>query len=403
MKEKKHLVWIFVGFVALGLILSAPAYAAKSDGVIKLGLVTDVTGILADYGENMRKGVVLAVEEINNSGGILGKKVELLIEDDKTDPATCAEKAKKLLERDKVDVLLGTVSSATTLAVLPVVEANKKPFFYCTDGENKTASVLDPKKTSKYVFGNAHTPEMMFSKWIPHMVKTFGKKYYFIGSDYVFPRTIIGAATKYLKQQKGFQILGEEYVPLGTTNFSVNVTRIEKAKPDVLFVNVVGTDGVALLKQAHQFGLFDKMKVTGVSSFDAEVYAGVVDYIQGVYTVNRYAESLDNPLNKEFVERFRKKYNPPLAIGPMNAGAYGTVMIIKSVIKKAGTVDADKFVKAAEGLKVQLPQGEIRINPGNHMIDMPLYLLQVEGKKFKIAENFGTVQHPGLEGTSVGK
>jgi ABC-type branched-subunit amino acid transport system substrate-binding protein len=240
---------------------NAPAGGAEA---IKVGVLAPLSGPLTPYGDFLKKGVEVGAELINRKGGILGRQVQVLVEDDKTDPAAAAERAKKLLQQDRVDVLMGTISSATTLAVIPLAEQAKVPYMYVVEGEDKTCT--RDGKTSPYIFGNGETPEQKFINFVPFMLQNFGKRYYFVGSDYVFPHFVNSIGIRMLKEQGG-EVVGEDYAPLGTNNFSTIITKIERSNPDVIFTSVVGTDGVAFLQQLRQFGLDKKMKITGFPSF----------------------------------------------------------------------------------------------------------------------------------------
>ncbi|HEA69158.1 MAG TPA: hypothetical protein ENI07_20460 [Desulfobacterales bacterium] len=401
MKRREFLKYSVVA--GTGALVGASSFPFVSLGAskkpIKIGLSTPLSGVLTDYGVRLEKGARLAVEAINEQGGILGRKIDLIVEDDKTDPAAASLKAKKLVFKDKVDFLMGTIASSTTLAVINAIKGTKVPFFWVVEGEDKNCIGGRKDKTRKYVFGIGPTPEQKFEKFTPYMVKNFGKTVYFVGSDYVFPHFVINSGKESLKKHGGSTI-GEEYGPLGTTEWSSVITKIEKAKPEILFSVVVGNDGIAFVKQVMNFGLKEKMVITGFPSFSPATYSGVADYSEGIYLPTCYSELLDNPVNKEFVKRYKEKYNPKWPIAEIANAGYATVHFIKAGAENAGTTDPDKFVKAVEGLRLMAPQGEMRINPENHLADQHIYLCKIQNRQYNVVQDFGMIVHPDHSGCS---
>jgi urea transport system substrate-binding protein len=402
MKRREFLKYsALTGLGALATNIPFPHIAlGASNQPIKIGLSAPLSGVLTDYGVRLEQGTKLAVDLINQKGGILGRKVNLIVEDDKTDPATASLKAKKMVFNDKVDFLMGTVASSTTLAVINAIKDTKIPYFWVVEGEDKNCIGGQKDKTREYVFGLGPTPEQKFEHFVPYMLKNIGKTFYFVGSDYVFPHFVIDIG-KGLLQKQGGKTVGEEYGPMGTTEWSAVITRIESAKPDVLFSVVVGNDGVAFVKQAMNFGLKEKMKITGFPSFAPEVYSGIADYAEGIYVPEAYSELLDNPENKEFVKNYRARWNEKWPVSTIACEGYSAVQFIKAGVEKAKTTDPDKFVKAVEGLSLMTPQGEMRINAKNHTADQHVYLFKIEKNQYKVIQDFGLTTHPGHSGCSA--
>lgn len=374
-----------------------------AEGVpLKIGVLAPVTGFMAGHGIGIRDGAKLAAQEINAAGGILGRKVELVIEDGKSDPAVNTEKAKQLIGRDDVDVLIGTGSSAETLAAITVATQNKVPFIYALDGENKTCAPGDPESVNPYVFASGPTPEMLLDSFLPAMMEKFGKRVYFVGSDYVFPRSLNAVATE-ITRGNGGTVLADNYLPTETTDYSPEIRKVLAAKPDILFLTLPGSAGITFVKQARQFGVFDKMTVTGSATFDTEAYGAIGELSTGVLVVNRYSELLDNEANAKFVKAFRQAYSSfEQPIGPTAAaGAYGTLYVLKAAIEKAGGTDPDAIVKALEGLELDLPQGRVTVDAENHVFDQPLYVMEIRDGNYQVVQELGMQKHPGFVGCSV--
>jgi urea transport system substrate-binding protein len=371
---------------------------AAGSGTVKIGVLAPITGSLAPYGEALQRGMGVAVELINADGGIGGKQVEYVLEDDQTDPKTAATQARKLLTQDRVNVLMGTTSSPTTLAAIPHAESAKVPFIYIAEGEAKTCE-KSGTGSRKFVFGNGVTPEQKMEEFVPYLVNNIGKNVYFIGSDYVFPH-FVNDLTSGLVKEAGGSVAGVDYAPLGTTDFSSYIAKIEKANPEVIFISVVGSDGVALVKQLNQFGLADKVKLTGIPTFAAEALAGIAPVAQGVYTVDPYWEGLENEVNQKFVKAYREKYPDDAPVSPMAAqGAYGTLLLLKAAAEKSGSVEGPALAEALPGTTVQSPGGEITVDD-NHVVKTPMQLLQVEGSGYKRIQDLGSISHNGFAGCS---
>lgn len=378
---------------------TSPSTGTKSASPIKIGVSAPLSGSLSPYGTALKMGVTLAAEEINKSGGILGRPVKLYIQDDKTDPTAAAQVAKRLLQQDGVDVLMGTISSATTLAEIPFAEQARKPFIYVVEGEDKTCKP-GGAGTSPWVFGNGATPEQKFAQFVPYMLQHFGKTFYFVGSDYVFPHFVNGVGIKLIKQQGG-KVVGEDYAPLGTSDFSAIVTKVERAHPKVIFSSVVGTDGVAFVKQLHQFGLDKTATITGFPSFSPAVYRGIKGVANGVYMVGRYSDLIKNPQNEAFVKAFRAKYNfkGPIS-GTAADGGYGTLMMIKAAMEKAGTSQGAAVAKALSGLHFDLASGPAVMSASNHIMKQHLYLMHILNGDYQIVKDLGQISHPDHQGCS---
>jgi urea transport system substrate-binding protein len=371
-----------------------------SSKTVKIGLLAPITGPLAPYGEALKNGMEVGVDLINADGGFGGRHVEFVLADDQTDPKAAATQSRKLLTQDHVDFLMGTTSSATTLAVIPQTEAAKTPFFYSVEGESKTCDKNG--KTRPLIFGMGETPEQKMTKYVPYMLKHLGKRVYFIGSDYVFPHFFNDVTAK-LVEANGGTVVGSSYAPLGTNDFSSYISKIKDAKPDVLFISVVGTDGVALVKQVGQFGLRKQLQITGDPTFAAEVLPGIADVAQGVYMVDRYWQGLDNPVNKKFVDAYRAKFGDQAPVSNIAAqGAYGNLLLLKAAIEKAGTADKAAVAKALPGTSVESPAGTITVNPENNVVTGPMRILQIEGNDYKLVEDLGEVAHQDHAGCSSG-
>ena len=224
------------------------AVAAQAAEPIKLGHYGSLTGKDGAFGAATRKGVILAIDEINAKGGVLGKKIELVIVDGASDWPTFAEKAKKLLVNDKVAAVFGCWTSASRKAVLPVFEKENGLLYYPTFYEG-----LEQSKNVIYT-GQEATQQILYGlDWTSKEKKA--KTFFLVGSDYFWPRTSMKIARKHVENFQKCKIVGEEYYPLGSTNFGSLMNKIKLQKPDCIFTAVVGGSNVAFYKALKAAGI----------------------------------------------------------------------------------------------------------------------------------------------------
>ncbi|MCA9032411.1 MAG: ABC transporter substrate-binding protein, partial [Planctomycetaceae bacterium] len=305
---------------------------------IHVGVIADSTGFMTPHGQGNEMGARIAAEHLNASGGILGHPVELHILDGASDPSTTAERTRELIQRHSISLLIGTTSSATTLAAIPPVTEAKVPFIYSLDGECKTCSPGASDTVSPYVWGSGFTERMVVEPLLTYMHARSGKpanefSVYFMGGDYVYPRTTNGFA-KEVATSLGFTVVGDTYSDTSTQDYSPDIRKIIDASPDLLIVTNPGESGVRFMKQAQTFGLSDSVMISGFATFDQEMIIQMGQASEGVYCINRYSKSLDNPENARFLRSYEDMYpDEKLLPGPTAAaGTYGSLMVAAQAI-----------------------------------------------------------------------
>jgi ABC-type branched-subunit amino acid transport system substrate-binding protein len=364
---------------------------------LTVGLLAPLSGVFADFGNAMRNSATIAVQRVNRDGGILGRPVAFKLEDTKSDPGIGSQRARRLLS-ENLEVVIGTVSSAVTLAVLPLINQADKTFIYPVDGDDRAC--VAGGGTNPRVFGLGDTPVQRQSRFVPYAVRQFGKKWYLLGNDYVFPRSEL-AVTKKLLAQAGGVVVAEDYPPLGTDDYAPIVRKIRSSAANVVFAVVSGTDGVAFVKEARESGLFDKLTITGVATFAPEIYPGMAPYAEGVVTVDRYTEQIDNPTNRAFLSAYKAKYNPRFPLGGAAACTYGAFLMLQQAARKAGTLDKGPLRDALAGLRLELPLGPVEMDPQNHILKQHEYVLKIRNGRYEIVKDLGLVAQPDHEGCTV--
>src|SRR5450830_628570 len=329
---------------------------------VTVGQLHSATGTMAISETGSIQAERLAIEQINASGGILGRQIKVIQEDGASDWPTFAEKAKKLLVNDKVAAVFGCWTSASRKAVLPIFEKENGLLYYPTFYEG-----LEQSKNVIYT-GQEATQQILASlDWI---AKTKGAKtFYLVGSDYIWPRTSMKIARKHIENVLHGSVVGEDYYPLGNTQFGSLINKVKLKKPDVVFAAVVGGSNVAFYKALKAAGITgDKQLLVTLSVTEDELLGIGGENMAGFYASMKYFQSLDNPNNKAFVEAFKAKYGKDAVIGDVTQAAYLGPWLWKAAVEKAGSFDVDKVVAASPGIELKTaPEGYVKVHQNHHL------------------------------------
>ncbi len=335
---------------------------AVTDKEVIVGQLHSATGTMAISETGSIQAEQLAIEQINSMGGILGRKIKIIQEDGASDWPTFAEKAKKLLVNDKVPTVFGCWTSASRKAVLPVFERENGLLYYPTFYEG-----LEQSKNVIYTGQEATQQIIAGLDWIQK--EKDAKSFFLIGSDYIWPRTSNKIARKHIENVLGKKVVGEEYYPLGHTQFGSLINKIRLKKPDVVYAIVVGGSNVAFYKQLKAAGITaDKQTLLTISVTEDELLGIGGENAEGFYAAMKYFQSLDNPNNKDFVAAFKKKYGAKSVIGDVTQAAYLGPWLWKAAVEKAESFDVDKVVAASPGIELKTaPEGYVKIHENHHL------------------------------------
>lgn len=335
---------------------------AVTDTEVTVGQLHSATGTMAISETGSIQAERLAIDQINAAGGILGRKIKVIQEDGASDWPTFAEKSKKLLENDRVAAVFGCWTSASRKAVLPIFEKDNGLLYYPTFYEG-----LEQSKNVIYT-GQEATQQILASlDWI---AKTKGAKtFYLVGSDYIWPRTSMKIARKHIENVLKGTVVGEEYYPLGNTQFGSLINKMKLKKPDVIFAAVVGGSNVAFYKQMKAANVTsDKQKLLTISVTEDELLGIGGENMTGFYASMKYFQSLNNPNNAAFVAAFKAKYGAKAVIGDVTQAAYLGPWLWKAAVEKAGSFDVDKVVAASPGIELKTaPEGYVKVHPNHHL------------------------------------
>ncbi|GAB7056040.1 MULTISPECIES: urea ABC transporter substrate-binding protein [unclassified Paenibacillus] len=361
---------------------SSEASKDSGDNTVPVGVLHSLTGTMSISEVSVRDSTIMAIEEINQAGGVLGKQLKPIVEDGASDWPTFAEKTKKLLQKDKAVVIFGGWTSASRKAVLPVVEQNKGLFFYPVQYEGLEAS--------PNIFYTGATTNQQIVPAVTWLLENKGKKFFLLGSDYVFPRT----ANKIIKEQlkaEGGTLIAEEYTPLGHTDYNTIISKIKKDKPDVVFNTLNGDSNVAFFKQLKDAGITAQDLTTlSVSVAEEEIRGIGASVLEGHYAAWNYFQTTNTPENTKFVEAYKAKYGNDRVTGdPIEAGYFG-VYLWAEAVKKAGSFEVDKVREAAKGLEFNAPGGKVKIDGDNQHVYKTVRIGQIQADgQFKEVWNSG--------------
>ncbi len=355
----------------------APDTSAGGGDDIKVGILHSLSGTMAISEVTVKNSTQMAIDEINGGGGVMGKKIDAVVEDGASDPAIFAQKAAKLIESDKVATVFGGWTSSSRKAMLPVFEKDANLLWYPVQFE-----------------GNECSPNIMYSGAQPNQqilpaydwAKEKGyKRFFLVGSDYVFPRTANLILKKHIEADK-LTMTGEEYQPMGGTDFSGVVAKIRAAKPDVIFSTLNGDSNVAFFKQMAAAGMkSDVIPVMSFSIGEQEAQAMGPALIEGSYAGWNYFQTVDNPENAKFIAAYKAKFGADAVTTDPMVHGYLDVYMWKAAVEKAGSTDPAKVRAAAVTLNaIPTPLGTVKFAANNSLVQTG-YIGQADPKgQFKI-------------------
>lgn len=333
--------------------------AAQAQDIVTVGVLQSLSGTMAISEVTVKNAEVMAIDEINAAGGVMGHQIEAVIEDGASDPAIFAQKASKLIQNEEVATVFGGWTSASRKAMLPVFQRSENLLWYPVQFE-----------------GNECSPNIMYSGAQPNQqilpayewAKAEGKKNIFlVGSDYVFPRTANLIVKKHIAED-GLSMAGEEYVPLGGTDFSAVIAKIRAAKPDIIFNTLNGDSNVSFFKQMAASGLSpEDLPVMSFSIAEQEARAMGASLVEGSYATWNYFETLPGDANNAFIDAYRAEYGDNAAVTDPMMHGYLNVYAWKAAVEKAGSFDTDAVRAAAIDLTFDTPMGSVSFAPNQSL------------------------------------
>lgn len=346
---------------------SSPA-AAGADA-IKVGVMYSTTGTIAIVEKSLQDATFLAIDQINEGTGpwkggkgIKGKQLQRVVVNPDSNWDLYNQMSKRLIDEDKVACVLGCYTSASRKSVLPVFEEKNAILYYPVYYEGN--------ECSSNVFYTGAAPNQQITDSIPYAVKNFGKKGFFIGSDYIYPKESNRIAKAELVKLGG-EVVGDEYAALGTTEFITIINKIKQASPDFVLSNLVGDSIPAFYRQYKDAGInADQIPIMAYPTTEEEIQAMGPEYAEGHYSSFNYFQTVDTPENKAFVEQFKAKFGQERVTNGVMEAAYLQTFFMAQAMEKlldeGKEMTSDNLREATRGQVFNAPQGMVKVDQDNY-------------------------------------
>lgn len=328
---------------------------------VKVGVLYSQTGATSAIESSQRLGTLLAIEEINESGGIDGREIEAVEYDPASDTQQFRALAERLVVVDNVNVIFGCYMSSTRKAVMPVVEKYNRILFYAT--------LYEGFEFSNNIIYTGAAPNQNSVQLADFMMSTFGGRVYLVGSDYIYPYESNRIMSDLVTQRPGGSVVAQRYVALdsGERDFDSIVSEIRELQPDFIFSTVVGNATQHLYRAYAEAGLNPKkMPVASLTTSEVEVAQMGPQAAAGHFTAAPYFASIDTPENLRVLERFRKRFGDDVRPNACWEAAFFQVHMFANALRACGTDLVPVLMPELLGAEFLAPQGRVRIEPTNH-------------------------------------
>jgi branched-chain amino acid transport system substrate-binding protein len=357
---------------------------------IKVGVIADQTGALSSLGGAQANTATLVVDEINASGGLLGRRVELLLEDSASDDAQAAAAATKLVQDEHVEVLLGGIFSSTRQAIKePAVVEGETLYIYPEQYEGQEYHPL--------LFCTGAVPAQQVEPLVPWVMQQTGARTFYLPSaDYIWPR-VMNRKLHEVASANGGAVLGEEYHPVDHADWAATVERINSSGAHVVFNTTVPPGCFPFLEALCASG-FTKRGGRIITTYWDENLASVLpsEQIEGLYGCIDYYQSVDDPFSQELLGRYNARFpdGPQFSAGSGSTGMYRGLKLWEAAVTEASSLEQAAVVAALDHAKIaEGPGGAAEMVPGQHHVRLNVYIAQVRNSTLEVVESLGAI-HP---------
>jgi ABC-type branched-subunit amino acid transport system substrate-binding protein len=363
-------------------------FASMSHAPIKIGLVTDQTGPLSFLGIANGNIARLAVDDINAAGGLLGRRIELIVEDSATDDSVAAAKAAKLVQQDRVDAIFGGIYSSTRQAIKgPAVVQGRTLYIYPEQYEGEECDPL--------IFCTGPVPAQQVDSLVPWLMKhTDARSFYLPSADYIWPR-VMNRRVRTAVAAHGGSIAGEEYFPVEHADYRDTVRRIIASGAQVVFNTTVPPGVAPFLQQLHEAGFMQRGGIV-VTTYFEENFASLLpaEHVEGLYSCLDYYQAVDDPFSRELLRRYDARFpgSAKFTAGSAATGLYRGLKLWQSAVAEAGTTAQAAVIRALDHARIaEGPGGAAEMVPGQHHLRLNMYIGRVQGGKMKVVEHLGAI------------
>ncbi|MBD2387012.1 urea ABC transporter substrate-binding protein [Cylindrospermum sp. FACHB-282] len=355
--NKKNLFLVGIFVLGLSLFFWLHSQIELSKKPIKVGVLHSLSGTMAISEKSVVDATLLAIEEINKKGGILGRKIQPIIVDGKSDWNMFAKEAEKLITQEKVATVFGCWTSASRKTVKPVFEKYNHLLIYPVQYEGL--------EDSPNIIYTGAAPNQQIIPAVKWSFDNLGKRFFLVGSDYVFPRTANAIIKDQVTALRG-EIIGEKYILLGSNNVKDIVKEIFETQPDVILNTINGDSNIAFFKALRKAGITaDKIPTISFSIAEEELSYLPKQDVVGDYAVWNYFQSIDDGTNHKFIKNFKKKYGENrVTSDPIEAGYFG-VYLWAQAVEDAATDEVNSIRQYIKDQSFKAPEGVVYIDSSN--------------------------------------
>jgi urea transport system substrate-binding protein len=368
-------------------VAALAVFSAHAADTIKIGVPVGLSGANSVIAPSVVQSAELAIEEINAKGGVLGRKLELVVADDASGAAGAQKAFDSLIFQKKVDVLISAETSAARNAGLPIVNRGKIPYIY--------TSFYEGHSCNKDMYVDAWVPDQQVAPVVDHFMKENNAKTFFlIGSDYAFGRGMLEFTKDYIAK-KGGKLVGEEYLPMDGSDWTAIINKLKSAKPDAIITSTAGgAPNVTLTKQLRAAGVTLPYGNLAVDEGTAKEMGADAE---GIVISSSYLTNIDSAKNKEFLAAMSKNFGDKLKTpNDLSVPEYEAIYLYKAAVEKAGSTKLEKVIPALAQVSFEGPRGALQMSKQHHT-PLTMYLGQVQKDgSVKLLETFKDVD-PGAQ------
>ena len=359
------------------------------DRSIKVGVITDLTGALSFMGMANANVAKMVIADVNATGGLLGRRIDLYLEDSATTDSVAAAKATKLVEQDQVDVVFGGIYSSTRQAIKgPAVVTGKKLYIY---PEQYEGGECDP-----LIFCTGPGPAQQVEPLIPWLMQETGaKRFYLPSADYIWPH-VMNKKVREMVTANGGTIVGEEYFPLDHADYGPTVEKIASSGAEVVFNTIVPPGLAPFLEQLYNSGFTKRGGYLACTYFEENILDLLpAEHVEGLYGCLDYYQGVSDPFSKELLNRYDQLYPgaAKFTAGSACSGLYRGLKLWEAGVKEAGSLGQEAVIKALDHAKLaEGPGGPCEMVPGQHHVRMNMYIAQAKSGSFRVVKSLGAIE-----------
>jgi len=354
-----------------------------SSGEFVVGANVPLSGGNSLIGDTMVNSAQIAVDEINDNGGLAGTDVSLTSEDNESDPQTGVERTNQLINQSNADMILGPVSSAVRNSMSPICESNETPLLYPTSYEGVAA----PDYCNPYLFKTGWVPPQQVTPAIPFLMEEYGSEFYLLGSDYLWPQEMNAAITDAVESNGG-SVLNEEYAQLGTTDFSSILVDIDNKDPDILLMTLVGASVPAIQKQLTNREMRGNLTEVGFGHSEPSLEGLSQDSAEGIVNITGYHTNMENEANQAFIEEYESRHGEDAVLGGIGGWTYTTMKLLETAMTDADDASTAAIRENLPGTSMDSIGGPITMSH-DHQLELSCVAAEVNADlEFETIESF---------------